>query len=356
MYYPVERRITPLTTIRRERLLPARGQVLVQPGEVVGPVDVVARCMLPGRVRVVDVSRALGVRREQTAKYLRKAVGDTVQADEVLAASKGLLGRLRPGCRAPVDGQIFAVRDGLVLIEAVSETFELRAHIAGQITNVMPSVGVVISTSGALIQGTWGNGGETEGVLKVVVDKPQKPLRARAIDVSCHGTLVVGGRLLDQEVLEQAKEAKVRGVIVGSVDAAMRPFLESLSFPVMITEGFGSLPMAHNVFSLLHSNMGREAMLTADTQTRWGAERPEILIPLRTEEARLPEQPKLEPLQVGQKVRVARAPYMGTLGTVADLPVVPQTVESGARLPVAAVNLEDEETIVVPLANLELIH
>jgi hypothetical protein len=31
-------------------------------------------------------------------------------------------------------------------------------------------------------------------------------------------------------------------------------------------------------------------------------------------------------------------------------------VESGARLPVAAVALEDEETIVVPLANLELIH
>ena len=35
MYYPVERRITPLATIRRERLLPVRGQVLVQPGEVV---------------------------------------------------------------------------------------------------------------------------------------------------------------------------------------------------------------------------------------------------------------------------------------------------------------------------------
>jgi hypothetical protein len=135
----------------------------------------------------------------------------------------------------------------------------------------------------------------------------------------------------------------------------MRPFLESLSFPVMITEGFGSMPMSQNVFSLLHSNMGREAILTADTQTRWGAERPEVLIPLRTEDAPLPEQLTLEPLRVGQQVRVARAPYLGALGTVTDLPVVPQTVESGAKLPVAAVTLEDEETIVVPLANLELI-
>ena len=155
MYYPVERRITPLATIRRERLLPVRGQVLVQPGEVVGAVDVVARCMIPGRVRVVDAGRALGVRREQTAKFLRKAVGDTVQADEVLAAPKGLFGRLRPGCRAPVDGQIFAVRDGLVLIEAAPATFELRAHVSGQVTNVMPNLGVVITTSGALLQGTW---------------------------------------------------------------------------------------------------------------------------------------------------------------------------------------------------------
>jgi hypothetical protein len=254
-----------------------------------------------------------------------------------------------------VDGQIFAVRDGLVLIEAAATTFELRAHMSGQVTNVMPNVGVVITTSGALIQGTWGNGGETEGVLKVLVDNPQKPLRTRAIDVSCHGTVVVGGRLMNQDVLEQAKEAKVRGMIVGSVDAAMRPFLESLTFSVMITEGFGDLPMSQNVFSLLHANMGREAILTADTQTRWGAERPEVLIPLRTEEALLPEQPMMEPLQVGQQVRVARAPYLGAIGTVADLPVAPESVESGARLPVAAVALEDEETIIVPLANLELI-
>jgi hypothetical protein len=356
MYYPVETRITPLATIRRERLLPMRGQVLVQPGELVGPADVVARCLLPGEVWLVDVSRTLRIRQEQAAKYMRKAEGDSVQAGELLAATGGMFGRLRPSCRAPVTGQVVAVRDGLVLIEAAATTFELCAHMAGQVTNVMPNLGVVISTSGALIQGFWGSGGEAEGILKIVVDSPQRPLRARSIDVSCHGTLIVGGWIQDEQTLEQAVEAKVRGIIVGSVNVELCPSLQALPFPVLTTEGFGTLPMAQRVFSLLQANMGREAMLSADTQTRWGIRRPEILIPLRAEEGRSPEEATPVALQVGAQVRAVRAPHTGAVGTVVDLPALPQMVESGVALPVAVIDLEEEESVFVPLANLELIH
>lgn len=348
--------MTPLTTIRRERLLPTRGQVLVRPGEVVGAADVVARCLLPGEVQVVDVSHTLGVRRDKAAKYVRKSVGETVQANEVLAAPGGLLGGLKQGCRSPVDGQVIAVRHGLVLIEEAAKTFELRAHIAGQVTNVMPNLGAVISASGALIQGLWGSGGESEGVLKIVVDNPQRPLRARSIDVGCHGTLVVGGWIMDEEALEKAVEAKVRGVIVGSADTDFCPFLESLPFPVVLTEGFGALPMSEHVFSLLQANLGREAMLSADTKGRWGAKRPELLIPLRAEEDRAHDQSKPAPLEIGSQVRLLRSPHVGALGKVVDLPSFPQAVESGARVLVAVVELEDGESVLAPLANLDWIH
>jgi hypothetical protein len=354
MYYPVQTTIAPLITIRRERLLPVRGQVLVRPGEVVGPADVVARCQVPGEIRVVDVGRALKIRRERVDRYLRKAVDDPVQAGEVLAAPRGLLGRLR-SCRAPVDGQVLAARNGLILIEGMPVDFELRAHMKGQITNIMPDRGVVISTVGTLIQGVWGSGGEAEGVLKMLVDSPQKPLRARSIDVSCHGTLVVGGRILDEQTFEQAIEAKVRGIIAGSANADLRPALEALPFPVMLSEGFGTLPMSQHVFSLLNSNMGREAILNADTQTRWDVKRPEVIIPLRSEEEKTPEEHGPMPLEVGMHVRVARAPHRGAFGTVTRLPALPQTVESGARLPVAEVDLEDEGPVLIPLANLEFI-
>lgn len=356
MYYPAESRITPLTTIRRERLLPVSGQVLVRAGEMVGSADVVARCQVPGKVQVVDASRALGVRRDRAAKYIRKAVGDPVQVNDVLAIPGGLFGRLKKSCRSPIDGQIVEVRDSLILIESATTTFELRAHIKGQVTNVMPNRGVVISAAGTLIQGVWGNGGEAEGVLKILADNPQRPLRARSIDVSCHGTVVVGGRLLDDKVLEQAVEAKVRGIIIGGVNAEMRPTLEALPFPVLITEGFGALPMSQQVFSLLHSNMGREAMLSGDTRTKWGARRPEVLIPLRADEQMPQEEASISPLQVGDQVRALRAPYFGAIGNVADIPVTPQVVESGARLRVAVVDLETGEQALIPLANLELIH
>ena len=212
MVYLSETRAAPAITIRRERLLPARGEVLARPGEQVGPGDVVARCQLPGATQVIDVSRALGIRRERVNKYLGKNVGDAVQAGELLAGHGGLLGRLKPTCRAPVGGQVVAVRDGLVMIEATPTIFELRAHLKGQVTNVMPGLGVVIATTGVLIQGMWGSGGEAEGVLKVLVDSPRKPLRARAIDVSCHGTIVAGGSGLDDKALEQAVAAQVRAL------------------------------------------------------------------------------------------------------------------------------------------------
>jgi hypothetical protein len=355
MYYPVETRITPVTSIRRERVLPVPGRVLVGPGEVVGPSDVVARCQLPGKVLVVDVSRTLRVRREQAAKYIRKAVGESVQANEVLAAPKGFLRQLRRSCRAPGDGQIVGIRNGLILIEAEPVAHELRAHIRGQVANVLPNRGVVISTVGALVQGVWGSGGEAEGVLKLVVDSPQKPLRPRSIDVSCHGTIVVGGWILDEKALEQAVEANVQGIIVGGVRSELCDWLEDLPFPVMITEGFGTLSMAEHVFSVLRSNAGREAMLSADTRTRWDIRRPEVVIPQRSEKEPSSEDLSPQPLKVGMQVRLLRAPYLGAVGNVTDLSTLPQVVESGARLPIAEVELEDEGPVQVPLANLELI-
>jgi hypothetical protein len=354
-YYPVRTRNIPLTHIQRERLLPAQGEVLVQPGERVGPTDVVARCQLPGKVWAVDVSLALGVRREWAARYMTKAIGDKVLADEVLAERHSRVGWLKRHCRAPVDGQIAALRNGTVLIETASTTLDLFAHIEGQIVDVLPERGVVISTVGAVIEGMWGSGGEADGVLKTVVDSPQEPLRPESFAGDCHGTMVVAGHIPDEGALEQAVEAKVRGIIAGSVNAGLCHLIQSLPFPVLVTEGFGTLAMSHDVFALLQSNTGSEAMLNAHTQARWGARRPEVLIPLEGEEEIPTEELVSVPLRVGMRVQGLRDPYLGAVGTVSDLPALPQVVESGSRLPVARVVLEDGDPALIALANLALI-
>jgi hypothetical protein len=355
MYYPVESHITPLTAIRRERLLPAPGQVLVQPGEMVGPTDVVARCQIPGEVRILDPSQALRVRRGRLDRYLRKSPGDAVQANEVIAAPRGPLSRFQRALRSPVDGEVLEVHNGLILIQATSTTYELTAHLKGQVTNVMPQRGVVISAVGALIQGVWGSGGEAEGVLKVLADSPQRPLRAGSIDASCQGTIVVAGYLLDEKALEQAVEAKVRGMIVGSVNADLCPVIESLPFPLIVTEGFGALPMAEPVFALLRANLGQQAMLGAEAMKQRGARRPEVLIPLRAEDKKPAEEGRPRPLQVGDRVRLLRAPYLGAIGQIDEVLERPKPIESGACVPVARVNLGEGELVLVPQVNLEAI-
>ena len=349
MYFPVQTTITPRIAIRRERLLPAPGEVLVRTGDLVGPTDVVARCSMPGKIYILDVSRSLRVSREQVSDYVRKDIGDLVRKDEVLALPSGLVGRLKAACKSPVDGTIVDVRDGLVLIESSTGFYELVAHLSGQITNVMPNWGVVISTTGALIQGVWGSGGEATGVIKMVVDSPGKPLRARSLDVSCQGTLVVGGWVLDRDAIQQAKEAQVRGIIAGGVDADLAPLYQALSLPVMVTEGFGHLPMSDHTFELLNSNLGREAMLSAGT-------RPEVIIPRRLEGETPVEDLRPARLSIGMRVRVSRDPYLGVMATLAHLPDRPRRIESGATVPVAELHPDGEnESIFVPLANLERI-
>lgn len=355
MYFPVEARIAPLITQRRERLLPVRGEVLVHPGESVGSADVVARCRLPGRLRMVDLGQALGVRREQATRYLLKSIGETVQANELLAERSSPFGWRHRTCQAPADGRIVAIRAGQIFIQEAGTPFELHAQVDGRVTGVIPERGVVIATVGALIEGSWGTGGGARGVLKMVVDDPQEPLLAQPLAGDLRGALIVAGWIPDESALEGALEAKVQGIIAGSVNAELCPLLRSLPCCVLITEGFGSLPMSRPAFSLLTAFAGRKAAIRADFHAGWGADRPEVVIPLEEGKELPPEEPGPLPLHVGARVRGLRVPYLGLLGTVTELPFLPQLVESGARLPVASVMLESGESVSIPQVNLQLI-
>ncbi len=168
---------------------------------------------------------------------------------------------------------------GRVLIKVVSRPLELTAYLAGTVANVIAGRGVVIETTGALIQAALGFGGESFGVLQVVSKRATDPMKARAIDVTMHGAIVVGGAWFDETVLEQAIQMQVRGLIVGSMDGGLLEAARNAPFPILLTEGLGHIAMAAPIFKLLKSNAGREVSISALTRTRWGVQRPEILDP-----------------------------------------------------------------------------
>ncbi len=355
MHFLPETRVTPLMAIKRERLLPVRGEVLVNVGDWVEAVDIVARAALPGRPRVVDVAGSLRVSADRAAKLVCKQVGDRVEDNETLAVRKGPLGRFPRSCRAPAAGTVVGVREGMILLETDLESYELRAHLRGQVINVMPDHGVVILTSGAWIQGVWGNGQEANGVLKSIVDQPTAPLRACDLDADCQGTVVVAGSGADEQALQAAEEHKVGGLVLGSLDAALCNLVARLPFPVLVTEGMGRVSMSKPVFALLAEHDGREASVSSVTRTRWGAIRPEIIIPLLAEERPVDRSKAIEPLAPGALVRIVREPYMGLTGRVVQMPPLARPVESGLRLHLAQVETADAGVVWAPVLNLELI-
>jgi hypothetical protein len=238
----------------------------------------------------VDVGRTLVVKSEDLDKYLLKTVGDTVEEGEAIAAKGRGLIPLRRVCRSPVAGRIVAIGGGRVALESRAETFELHAHFGGTVVSVMPSLGVVIETVGALVQGVWGAGGEARGVLKMLAEDPTEKLVAEAMDIGCHGSIIVGGSSVDEEALERAEQMQVRGIVVGGIGVDWGERASDLPFPVIATEGMGQVPMSSVIFELLRSNAGREASISAVTRLRWGTVRPEIIIPLQGKGATSPPQ------------------------------------------------------------------
>jgi len=355
MYYPSVTQATPLTVIKRERLLPMRGEVLASMGARVESSDVVARASVGGDLHVVDVGKTLSVKGEDLDQYLLKAVGDTVEEGEAIAAKGRGRIPLRRVCRSPVAGKIVAIGSERVVLESRAETFELHAHFRGTVISVMPSLGVVIETVGALVQGVWGAGGEAQGVLKMLAEDPKENLVAEAMDVGCHGSIIVGGSSIDEKALEIAEQMQVRGIVVGSIGVDLGERASDFPCPVIATEGMGQVPMASVIFELLRSNAGREASISGLTRLRWGTVRPEIIIPLQGRGATPPPQQLRGALEVGAQVRVIRQPYLGSVGQVVSLPSQPRVVDSGARLRGAEVELERKGRVFVPYANLELI-
>jgi hypothetical protein len=352
-FYPSEAHVMPLTMIRRERLLPLPGEVMVRQGERVEPTQVVAKVHQTQDFRILDVARMLHVPRSQVKRFMVKEIGATVEATQVLAASGGLL---RRKVRAPVKGAIVAVGNGRVLLEVEPELIEVRAYLKGTVSAVTPGVGVMIETPGAIVQATWGCGGEAFGVLRAVAERPDESLRARHIDVACHGAIVVGGGWIEASALDQAQQLQVRGLIAGSMDGELRARAESMPFPIILTEGWGRVPMAEPIFSLLRGQTGREACISAETRIRFGVKRPEILIPLPTELRPSPPPPAGAPLTVGARVRVVRPPHQGAVGVVSAIVPQAQRVDSGVRAHGAEVDLGgDTGTVFVPYVNLELL-
>lgn len=354
-YLPPSTHSTLLATLRRGRMLPGHGTVVVQTDQRVESSDVVARGDLVERHVLLDIARLLGVPRDKAAGLLVKHEGDALKKGETLALKKGMLGN-QP-IASPVDGRLVLFEDGKALV-AGSSLLELRAGMPGSVVGLVPDRGVIIETTGALLEGMWGNGRDDFSVLRMLSRGTDEALQSENLDLGLRGAIIGVGVLPDTAFFTSLKDIGVRGLILGSAPAELLPGLQSLPFPVLITDGFGLKGMCEPAFNLLAGNSGREAWLNAAAGDRFAGHRPEIIIPLPSPSSLTPPPPSSgEALKEGKRVRVLRGPDAGRVGTVIGLSDKPMALPSGLRAFVAAVTLEETRgsrpTITAPFANLE---
>ncbi len=349
VYRPVNH-ILPMATVRKSRLLPVPGRVLVRERQEVKPASEVAYTVTEPRYRLIDVARALHVPAQKADALITVKPGDRVQVGDVLAERKGLF---RKTITATEEGEVILVGDGQVLLRLRAPRFVLTAGLPGQVSRVHEDWGVDIEMRGAVVDGVWGNGKADYGLLQMMAESPGDPLTADKLTVEMRGTVVVGGTCDEARTLEVANELPLRALILGSMRARLIPLAMSLEIPVVVLDGFGVFPMNEVAYRLLKTNAGREAAVVAEPWDREVGTRPQVLIPLD-----IPDAPELLPadeVQVGRKVRVVRQPYLGLVGTVVALPEGMTLLPNGLRVRAADVRLDDGTRVVVPLSNLEIL-
>ncbi len=365
-------RVSPLTILRKERTLPLKGEVMVKTGDVVTADRVVARTELPGNVHSVNVANVLSVLPDEVPSKMEKKEGEPVREGEVLARSSSLFGIFKSVVKSPITGKVENVSHvtGQVLLREPSIPVEVDAYVDGKIVEVRPNEGVVIETQGAFIQGIFGIGGETFGVIEMASSSPEELLDAGSIGPQHAGKILVGGSMVTAAALTKAVASGVKGIVSGGIDdSTIKGFLgyeigvaitgnEEKGLTVVITEGFGKIRMAEATFSLFKSLVGKKASMNGATQIRAGVIRPEVVVPLLDRVATGGPVATVVAggLERGTKVRIIREPHFGRLGRVVDLPAPLEKLPSEAHVRVLHVELEGSSTRhMLPRANVEII-
>lgn len=364
-------RVAEKTVIQKRRVLPLKGNVLVNKGNVLKAEDIVARTELPGKVHSTNVVNKLGIQPQELRNYMLKKEGDPVKKDEPIAEAKSFLKWFGTVCTSPITGTVESISTvtGQVLFREPPRPVEVRAYIDGKVIEVITNEGVAMESFATFVQGIFGVGGEATGELVITVDSPDEVLNPDKITEKLKDKIIVGGSLVRRDTIEKARKTGVKAIIAGGLyDEDLKELLgydlgvaitgsENIGITLIITEGFGQIGMAHKTFELLKSRAGSKASVNGATQIRAGVVRPEIIIPYALEKVAYSETQIEEErggLKAGDVVRVIREPFFGRIGKVKALPSEPQQIETESKVRVLEVEFSDSSSAVIPRANVEM--
>jgi hypothetical protein len=244
---------------------------------------------------------------------------------------------------------------------APAGSLPILAGLAGAVTDV-GSTYVTIDGLAAVLQGPIGIGGAAVGPLAMVSTSDSS-----AVVPIPRGAVLVYPQQVPLTLLQRAVAGGAVGVIAPSAAALelegfartdLSAVLDGLAgdtswlpLTVLLTEGFGDMPMRANIQHLLTERAGSLALISGLTNPRRNVRAEALLSP--TPNAQPAALPADTGLDEGARVHVTSGRYRGREGVLAHLFAFPQPSETGQLLPSAEIQLERGDICVVPLAQLD---
>lgn len=205
-----------------------------------------------------------------------------------------------------------------------------------------------------------------------VLGSPGALISSKQITEDMKGKIIVGGSIVFADALEKAVEVGLSGLISGgintedylSISGGNWNFADKKWFDVglslLITEGFGSVPISEDIFDLLNKHHDNFALI--DGNSRY------LILPssdqnsltyirktdLQVDPRQGCEMEEVGELKVGSHVRLASSLIIGTLGVVESIDGKASLLPSGVSTIMVTV-LTKRQKYRVPYNNLEII-
>jgi len=235
-------------------------------------------------VQMVNIANLLNVDAQDVMEVMHVDIGDEVKEGELLAETKGIFGFFKSTAVSPVDGVLESISDitGQVVLRESPIPVEIDAYMNGNVTSVMKGEGVIVTANAVFIQGIFGMGGENRGELRVLVENREDELIPEMIQEEAKGSVIVGGSFISLEAYKKAISVGAAAVVAGGFNYHdLEDILgytlgvaitgsEDLGTSLILTEGYGRIPMGSRSFELLKQHNGKFTSVNGATQIRAG--------------------------------------------------------------------------------------
>lgn len=376
---PARLRVEKDVVTRVARVLKGKGCLNVQAGQQVRPDEILGSGTISSGFRILNLSMLLSVPPSEVEKYLMRKLNQRIYKGELLASKKGWLFSPKKMVISPTDGVLDFLNNktGELKIAFLPKKEELPAGVFGVVEDVDHARGqVIIRTLVSRVYGMFGSGRVRDGILHIL-GKKDSFVSKEQIQIKYDGQVLVGGSLFFKDTISTAISNGIAGIISGGINVEDYKGMAGgrLVFPkkldndigiaVVVCEGFGSVPVGHDIFEMLSEYEGKFVFIdgnkalvnlpsfSSSSLAKVKSTKPP---PLQNHElmAGIEDSVKVAELKVGLKVRIVGNSYLGEQGKILSIDESVTLLGSGVRDCLVTVETSRRK-LQVPIANLEII-